>query len=90
VTSAIQTQINTKAPTASPTFTGDPLAPTALTADNDTSIATTAFVKAQSYITAASETDPQVGTITTGYVPRSNGTSLNDGVIRDDASTVGI
>lgn len=38
---------------ASPTFTGDPKAPTPLTADNDTSIATTAFVKAQGYITDA-------------------------------------
>jgi hypothetical protein len=34
------------APLASPTFTGDPKAPTPATADNDTSIATTAFVKA--------------------------------------------
>lgn len=41
------------APIANPTFTGDPQAPTPATADNDTSIATTAFVKAQSYITAA-------------------------------------
>lgn len=32
----------------SPVFTGDPTAPTPPTADNDTSIATTAFVKAQS------------------------------------------
>jgi hypothetical protein len=31
--------------TLSPVFTGDPKAPTPLTADNDTSIATTAFVK---------------------------------------------
>lgn len=35
-----------KAPLASPTFTGDPKAPTPAVADNDTSIATTAFVKA--------------------------------------------
>lgn len=34
------------APLASPTFTGDPKAPTPATTDNDTSIATTAFVKA--------------------------------------------
>jgi hypothetical protein len=34
------------APLASPVFTGDPQAPTPLTADNDTSIATTAYVKA--------------------------------------------
>jgi len=37
------------APLASPTFTGDPKAPTPATADNDTSIATTAYVKAQGY-----------------------------------------
>lgn len=46
VSSAIQTQIDTKAPLASPTFTGNPLAPTASPGDNDTSIATTAFVTA--------------------------------------------
>lgn len=38
---------------SSPTFTGDPKAPTPLTSDNDTSIATTAFVKAQGYLTSA-------------------------------------
>jgi hypothetical protein len=42
-----------KAPLASPTFTGDPKAPTPATADNDTSIATSAFVKAQGYATTA-------------------------------------
>jgi hypothetical protein len=42
-----------KANIASPTFTGDPKAPTPATADNDTSIATTAFVKAQAYLTDA-------------------------------------
>jgi len=35
-----------KAPLASPAFTGNPTAPTPAVADNDTSIATTAFVKA--------------------------------------------
>jgi hypothetical protein len=39
------------APLASPVFTGDPRAPTPPTADNDTSLATTAFVKAQGYST---------------------------------------
>lgn len=34
----------TKAPLASPTFTGDPKAPTQAVGDNDTSLATTAFV----------------------------------------------
>ena len=47
VTSAIQTQINTKAPLASPTFTGVPEAPTAAAATNTTQVATTAFVRAE-------------------------------------------
>ena len=42
-----------KADLASPVFTGNPTAPTPATADNDTSIATTAFVKAQGYLTSA-------------------------------------
>jgi hypothetical protein len=37
----------------SPVLTGDPTAPTPATSDNDTSIATTAFVKAQGYLTSA-------------------------------------
>jgi hypothetical protein len=41
---------DTKAPLASPVFTGTPLAPTPLTTDNTTTIATTAFVKAQGYL----------------------------------------
>jgi len=48
------------APLASPAFTGNPTAPTPLSADNDTSIATTAFVKAQGYLTSFTETDPTV------------------------------
>ena len=35
------------------TLTGNPIAPTPATSDNDTSIATTAFVKAQGYLTSA-------------------------------------
>ena len=46
-------QITGAAPLASPTFTGTPAAPTPLTSDNSTTIATTAFVKAQGYITSA-------------------------------------
>jgi hypothetical protein len=42
------------APLASPALTGNPTAPTPMTADNDTSIATTAFVKAQAYAPLAS------------------------------------
>jgi len=43
----------TYAPLASPALTGNPTAPTPATADDDTSIATTAFVKAQGYLTTA-------------------------------------
>jgi hypothetical protein len=42
-----------KAPLASPALTGTPTAPTPTTSDNSTKIATTAFVKAQNYITSA-------------------------------------
>jgi len=55
------------APLASPLFTGDPQAPTPASADNDTSIATTAFVKAQGYLTTV--------TVTIGTTPISGGTT---------------
>jgi len=45
VTSAIQTQIDAKAPLASPALTGVPTAPTAATSTNTTQLATTAFVQ---------------------------------------------
>lgn len=57
------------APLASPVFTGDPQAPTPATADSDTSVATTAFVKAQGYQTAA-----QVTTSLGSYLPLAGGT----------------
>jgi hypothetical protein len=41
------------APLASPALTGNPTAPTPTTADNDTSIATTAYVQAQGYLTSS-------------------------------------
>ena len=44
VTSSIQTQLNTKAPLASPALTGTPTAPTATAGTNTTQLATTAFV----------------------------------------------
>jgi hypothetical protein len=46
-------QVTGAAPLASPALTGVPTAPTASTGDNSTTLATTAFVKAQSYITSA-------------------------------------
>jgi hypothetical protein len=52
--SALNNELAEKAPLASPALTGDPTAPTPATSDNDTSIATTAFVKAQAYAPLAS------------------------------------
>lgn len=67
VTSNIQTQLNTKAPIASPTFTGTPKAPTASAGTNTTQIATTAFVQtAVSNGLAASDAMIIKGTIGTG------------------------
>jgi hypothetical protein len=47
VTSAIQTQLDAKAPLASPALTGTPTAPTAAVGTNTTQIATTAYVNAE-------------------------------------------
>lgn len=47
VTSGIQAQIDAKAPLASPALTGNPTAPTPTAGDDDTSIATTAFVRGE-------------------------------------------
>ncbi len=66
VTSAVQTQINSKAPTASPTFTGTASAPTAAVDTNSTQLATTAFVLNQ-----AGDTSPIVnGTAAAGTSER--------------------
>ena len=67
VTSAIQTQLDAKAPLASPVLTGTPTAPTASLGTNTTQVATTAFVTAalqaaypvgSIYINAAVDTNP--------------------------------
>lgn len=50
--SATTSALAGKAPLDSPTFTGTPGAPTPATGDNGTRVATTAFVKAQGYLTA--------------------------------------
>lgn len=55
VSTATQTALNLKAPLASPVFTGNPTAPTPSPGDNDTSVATTAFV-ATSFAPIASPT----------------------------------
>ena len=58
VTSAIQTQIDSKAPIASPTFTGTPAAPTATLGTNTTQLATMAAVQA-----AIANVNAQVATV---------------------------
>lgn len=65
-TGALSIDLSAYAALASPTFTGDPKAPTPATADDDTSIATTAFVKAQGYLTTA--------TAASTYLPLAGGT----------------
>lgn len=47
VTSGVQGQLDAKAPLDSPALTGNPTAPTPAPGDDDTSIATTAFVQAE-------------------------------------------
>ena len=53
VSTAQQAALDAKAPLASPALTGTPTAPTAAVATSTTQIATTAFVKAQGYLTTA-------------------------------------
>lgn len=62
VTSSIQSQLDDKAPKASPAFTGEPTAPTANADQNDTQVATTAFVIGQ----AASANPVSNGTAAAG------------------------
>lgn len=60
-TSSIQTQLNSKAPIASPTFTRTPSAPTATPGTNTTQIASTAFVAA--IIAALTKTSVGLGLV---------------------------
>lgn len=77
VTSAIQTQINAKAPIASPTFTGTPAAPTPSSSDNSTTLATTAFVVA-AFAAAATSAGLASTTPSANKVPLALGTGLID------------
>ena len=79
------------APLASPTFTGIPSAPTAPTATNTTQIATTAFVKAQGYITSAQATNlyvPYDGAISD--VDLGENTLLSRNIVVNHASGSGV
>lgn len=65
-TSDIQTQLDARAALASPALTGNPTAPTQATGDNDTSIATTAFV--QQELTADNALRAQLETLSSLHV----------------------
>jgi hypothetical protein len=82
VTSLIQSQLNLKAPLASPTFTGVPLSTTAAVDTNTTQIATTAYVIGQGYAKLASPTFTGTVTIPTPFTigavsMTATGTELN-------------
>jgi hypothetical protein len=67
LSSPVQTQLNLKAPLASPALTGTPTAPTAAAGTATTQIATTAFVDAIAFttatgLTAASQAEMEAGT----------------------------
>jgi hypothetical protein len=80
------------APLASPTFTGVPAAPTPAAADNSTTLATTAFVKAQGYLTTAGISGltagqlPIAGAATTLTASVPYGVSGNSTVVQTNAS----
>lgn len=73
-----------KAPLASPIFTGDPQAPTPATSDNDTSVATTAFVKAQGYLTSV---PAQSWTSITGKPTTISGYGITDAYTKTEDDT---
>ena len=78
VTSAIQTQIDLKAPIASPTLTGTPAAPTAAPGTNTTQLATTAFVQAASFVSALPVQTGNAGKlVVTDGATASWGTTIN-------------
>jgi hypothetical protein len=62
---------------ASPTFTGNPTAPTPATSDNDTSIATTAYVKAQPFGDRYLTTSTTSNAISNGNKTFTIGTGLS-------------
>ena len=72
--SAIQTAVNTKANSNSPTLTGTPVAPTATAATNNTQLSTTAYVTAA--VEAVRQTLFPVGTIYTQAAVATNPATL--------------
>ena len=62
--SFVNTALTAKAPLASPTFTGTVTAPTPTLSDDNTKVATTAYVKGQNYITSVTASDVGLGNVT--------------------------
>lgn len=62
-----------KAPLASPVLTGDPKAPTPASTDNDTSVATTAFVRAAMALFGIGGTTPAIGSAAAADYTTANG-----------------
>ena len=75
-TSGLQTALDAKAPLASPTLTGTPLAPTATSGTNTTQIATTAFVT--SAVSTANATNANLTGVVTSV---GNATAIADGAL---------
>ena len=75
VTSAIQPQINAKAPLASPTFTGVPSVPTATVGTDTTQVATTAFVLANLPPASNSTAERSITLLATDTVAHGNGST---------------
>ncbi len=87
VTSAIQTQLNAKAPLASPSFTGTPLVPTATDGTNNTQAASTAFVQSAvgGYINKSGQTG---GTLTLTASEASNPVIAISGTLTSNLTVV--
>jgi hypothetical protein len=96
VTSAIQTQLDAKAPLASPALTGTPTAPTALAADNSTKIATTAYADASASAAANSAIqflnnvgDVVISSVASGQYLKWDGTQwVNTGIVVGDITSL--
>ncbi len=87
VTSAIQTQLNAKAPLASPSFTGTPLVPTATDGTNNTQVASTVFVQSAvgRYINKSGQTG---GTLTLTASEASNPVIAISGTLTSNLTVV--
>lgn len=85
----IKTALDSKANTASPTFTGTPKAPTASSGTNNTQIATTAFVNnAVSNHNASSVSHSDIRSLITGLTTRLNALADSDDTTLDQLSEI--